>query len=359
MLRLLASPLLAASVLLQACSPATKSAEPIRAVKVLQVGESDVMSSHTYAGEIKARIESRLGFRVGGKLVARHVELGQKVRAGQLLAEVDAQDYRLSVDAAKAQLSAAQTNRDLAAADFKRYKELRDKGFISGAELERRESSLKAAQAQMEQAQAQLSGQGNQLSYSKLLADKAGVVTGIDAEVGQVVSAGMPVLRVAQDGQRDAVFAVPEDKVSQLRLRQAVQVKPWGDEPAQAASVYEIAASADPVTRTFAVRAALSKPQIALGSTATVLLSNPSGNSKAISLPTTALRQEGGQTMVWVLDPASMTLRAQTIEVAAVQGNDVLVKSGLQAGQQVVSAGVHVLSPGQKVTLYQAPGAQP
>lgn len=359
MVRFLVTPLLAASVLLQACSPAPKSAEPVRAVKVLQVGESDVTSSSTYAGEIKARIESRLSFRVGGKLVARHVELGQKVRAGQLLAEVDAQDYRLSVDAAKAQLSAAQTNRDLAAADFKRFKELRDKGFISGAELERRESTLKAAQAQLEQAQAQLSGQGNQLSYSKLLADKAGVVTGVDAEVGQVVSAGMPVLRLAQEGQRDVVFAVPEDKLSQLRLGQAVQVKPWGAEEAQAASIYEMAASADPVTRTFAVRAALSKPQIALGSTATVLLNNPSATSKAISLPTTALRQEGGQTMVWVLDPASMTLRAQVIEIATVQGNDVVVKSGLQAGQQVVAAGVHVLSPGQKVSLYQAPGAKP
>ena len=359
MFRFLATPLLAASVLLQACSPAPKPTEPIRAVKVMQVGESDVTFSNSYAGEIKARIESRLGFRVGGKLVARHVELGQKVRAGQLLAEVDAQDYRLSVDAAKAQLSAAQTNRDLAAADFKRYKELRDKEFISGAELERRESSLKAAQAQLEQAQAQLSGQGNQLSYSKLLADKAGVVTSIDAEVGQVVSAGMPVLRLAQEGQRDVVFAVPEDKLSQLRIGQAVQVKPWGAEQAQAASIYEIAASADPVTRTFAVRASLSNPQTALGSTATVTLNNPGASNKAITLPTTALRQEGGQTMVWVLDTTSMTLRSQTIEVVAVQGNDVLVKSGLQAGQQVVSAGVHVLSPGQKVSLYQAPGAKP
>ena len=359
MFRFLAPALVAVSVLLPACSPPPKPAEPIRAVKVLQVGASDLALSSSYAGEIKARVESRLGFRVGGKLVARHVELGQKVRAGQLLAEVDAQDYRLSVDAAKAQLSAAQTNRDLAAADFKRYKELRDKEFISGAELERRESSLKAAQAQLEQAQAQLSGQGNQLSYSKLVADKAGVVTSIDAEVGQVVSAGMPVLRLAQEGQRDVVFAVPEDKVAQLRLGQAVQVQPWGSAQAQAASIYEIAASADPVTRTFAVRASLSNPQIALGSTATVLLQNPGAGSKAITLPTTAIRQEGGKSMVWVLDPASMTLRGQAIEIANVQGNDVVVKSGLEVGQQVVAAGVHVLSPGQKVSLYQAPGDKP
>jgi membrane fusion protein, multidrug efflux system len=203
--------------------------------------------------------------------VARHVELGQRVKSGQLLAEIDAQDYRLSVDTARAQISAAITNRDLAAADFKRYKELREKEFISGAELERRETTLKAAQAQVDQAQAQLSAQNNQVAYSKLVADKAGVVTGIEAEAGQVVSAGMPVLRLAQDGPRDVLFAVPEDKVASLQRGQHVQVKFWGSEEQHKASVYEIAASADPVTRTFSVRVALMGPVTApLGSTATV-----------------------------------------------------------------------------------------
>ncbi len=359
MVRFLATPLLLVAVSLVACSPPPKSEEPVRAVKLLQVGARNLSFSTSYAGEVKARVESRLGFRVSGKLVTRRVELGQQVRAGQLLAEIDPQDYRLSVDEAKAQLNAAQTNRDLAAADFKRFKELRDKEFISSAELERRDSQFKAAQAQFEQAQAQYAGRGNQLSYSKLVADKAGVVTGIDAEVGQVLSAGMPVVRLAQHGQRDVLFAVPEDKVAALRLGEGVEVKLWGSSPAQAAKIYEIAASADPVTRTFAVRAALSEPQAALGSTATVILSNSQPASQAITLPTTAIRQEGGKTMVWVLDPASMTLRSQNIEVINIQGNDVVVKSGLQAGQQVVAAGVHVLSPGQKVSIYQAPGAQP
>ena len=344
---------------LVACSPPPKPQEPVRAVKVITVGQTALSDSASYAGEVRARVESRLGFRVAGKLVARHVELGQKVKAGQLLAEIDAQDYRLSVDAARAQVSAAQTNRDLAAADFKRYKELRDKEFISGAELERRESTLKAAQAQLDQAQAQLAGQGNQLAYSKLVADKAGVVTGVDAEVGQVLSAGMPVLRVAQEGQRDAVFAVPEDQVAALKLGQALKVKLWGQTTLQDATVHEIAASADPVTRTFAVRAALKDSTVALGSTLTVVLGSSTAPSQAISLPTTAIRQEGGQTTVWVLDATSMTVRAQVIEVSAIQGNEVVVKSGLQTGQQVVAAGVHVLSPGQKVSLYQAPGAKP
>ncbi len=344
---------------LVACSPPPKPQEPVRAVKVLTVGQTNLSSNTSFAGEVRARIESRLGFRVAGKLVARHVELGQKVKAGQLLAEIDAQDYRLSVDAARAQVSAAQTNRDLAAADFKRYKELRDKEFISGAELERRDSALKAAQAQLDQAQAQLAGQGNQLGYSKLFADKAGVVTGVDAEVGQVLSAGMPVLRVAQEGQRDAVFAVPEDLVGQLNMGQALKVKFWGKQALQDATVHEIAASADPVTRTFSIRAALKDSSAALGSTLTVMLGQSATNTQAINLPTTAIRQEGGQTTVWVLDTASMTVRSQVVEVGNIQGNEVILKSGLQVGQQVVAAGVHVLSPGQKVSVYQAPGAQP
>ncbi|NBX56409.1 MAG: efflux RND transporter periplasmic adaptor subunit, partial [Betaproteobacteria bacterium] len=258
---------------LVACSPAPAPQEPVRAVKVMQVGQSTLTSETSFAGEVKARVETRLGFRVAGKLVARHVELGQKVRAGQLLAEVDAQDYRLSVDAAKAQVNAAQTNRDLAGADFKRYKELRDKGFISSAELERRETALKAAQAQLDQAQAQLAGQGNQLGYSKLLADRAGVITGVDAEVGQVVSAGMPVLRLAHDGQRDVLFALPEDQLAQVKLGQAVTVKAWGSQATQLGTVHEIAASADPVTRTFSVRVALKDASAPLGSTVSVYLS--------------------------------------------------------------------------------------
>lgn len=346
---------------LAACSPPPATEEPLRSVKVIQVGATTLGSPAEYAGEVKARIETRLGFRVGGKLVARHVELGQRVKAGQLLAEIDAQDYRLTVDAARAQINAAITNRDLAAADFKRYKELRDKEFISSAELERRETSLKAAQSQVDQAQAQLSAQTNQVAYSKLVADKAGVVTGIDAEAGQVVSAGMPVLRLAQDGPRDVLFAVPEDKVAGLQRGQGVQVKFWGSEEMHKASVYEIAASADPITRTFGVRVALNAAVTApLGSTVTVSIeTNPSLSLQKIKLPTSALRQEGGKTMVWVLDMATMTVKSQEIQVTTADGNEAVVNSGLQAGQQVVVAGVHVLSPGQKVTLFQPVGSKP
>jgi RND family efflux transporter MFP subunit len=159
----------------------------------MRVETGALQSTIEYAGEVRARSESRLGFRVGGKLLSRPAQVGQRVRAGDLLAQLDGQDLQLGVDAAKAQLSAAQVNRDLAQADYKRFKELRDQNFISGAELERRDASLKAAQAQVDQAQAQVKGQGNQSGYSRLLADGAGVVTGVDAEPGQVLAAGTPI----------------------------------------------------------------------------------------------------------------------------------------------------------------------
>ena len=351
---------LALGAALAGCSRPEPPPEPVRAVKLLTVGASEVQAQRLFAADVRARVESRLGFRVAGKLVQRHVELGQAVRAGQLLAQLDARDYRLAVQAAQAQVAAATTQRDLAQADYERFAQLKAQNFISGAELDRRRASLQAAQAQLTQALAQASSQGNQENYTQLRADADGVVTAIEAEPGQVLEQGQTVLRLAQDGARDAVFAVPEDLVSQLRVGQEVAVRPWGGAAEGVAklraTVRDIAASADPVTRTFTVKAALSgSPLPPLGATLTVYPSAfaPSG-VQALRLPTSALWAQGQQTAVWVFDAASSTVRAQVIEVAQVDGNEVLVRAGLQAGAQVVATGVHVLAPGQKVSIYQA-----
>jgi RND family efflux transporter MFP subunit len=281
------------------------------------------------------------------------------VKAGEILAQLDPQDYQLAAQAAKAQVTAAATNRDLAAADFKRYKELRDQNFISGAELERRDAALKAAQAQLDQAQAQGSAQGNQAAYTTLVADVSGVVTAVEAEQGQVVAAGTPVVRIAQDGQRDVVFAVPEDKVAQIKIGSGVDVRAWGAKEAIHGAVREVAASADPVTRTFGVKVALPvKDALALGATVSVWpQALDRSGVQVIKLPTSALRQDGQSSAVWVLDTSSMTVKLQPIQIATADGNDVIVAGGLQPGMQVVSAGVHVLSPGQKVTIYREKAA--
>jgi membrane fusion protein, multidrug efflux system len=348
--------LLALAALLAACSKPAPPPEPIRSVKVITVAVQGSSGTLEYAGEVRARVESRLGFRVGGKLLSRPAELGQHVTAGQLLAQLDPQDLTLATDAARAQVAAARTNRDLAAADLKRYTELMNQNFIGAAELERRAATYQAAQAQLDQAQAQLSAQGNQAGYASLHADAPGVVTAVLAERGQVVAAGTPVLHLAQDGARDVVFAVPEDKVAGIRAGTPAQVRVWSTATALKGVVREVAASADPVTRTFAVKVALqADANLPLGSTVSVLpAALQHAGTPVIKLPTSALWQQGQASAVWLLDAASMTVKPQIVQIATADGNDVVVTGGLQPGMQVVVAGVHVLAPGQKVTLYQA-----
>ena len=358
-----------AAFVLSACTKAAPPAAPVRAVKVITVGNSALGTRTDYAGEVRARVESRLSFRVGGKITHRQAELGQRVKAGQVLAQLDPQDYRLAADAARAQVAVAATQRDLAAADYARYEALKAQNFISGAELERRAATLKAADAQLSQAKAQLAVQGNQAAYAELRADAAGVVTAVEAEPGQVVSAGTPVVRVAVDGVRDVVFAVPEDRLASIQQGAAVrlrvghsvnQVNGTAAAPVLSGRVREVAASSDPVTRTYLVKVAVDAAAgvmvLPLGST---VYAQPETSGPVavavIKLPTTALWRSAQATSVWVLDKASMTLKPQVVQIAAADGNEVVVTAGLQPGMVVVSAGVHVLAAGEKVTLYQPP----
>lgn len=357
-------PALASAALLAACAKTEPVPEPIRAVRTLIVSSDAAGGVQEYAAEVKARTESRLGFRVGGKLVRRSVDAGSTVKAGQVLAQLDPQDLRLGQDAARAALVAAQANHDQTLADYKRYKDLRDQGFISSAELERRDTALKSAKAQLDQAKAQSSVQGNQAAYASLVADASGVVTGVDVEPGMVVAAGAPVLRLAHDGPRDVVFAVPEDKVSLVKALAGqpgrFKVKLWGASgEVLPATIREVAAAADPVTRTFVVKAdlgAAASANVRLGQTATMLVELP----KTIGvhkLPLSALKEEQGRTIVWLVDKSTMTVKAQPVQVAGADGNDAVISGGLNAGQVVVTAGVHVLNSGQKVKLYVDPGA--
>ena len=353
---------LASAAILAACAKTEPAPEPIRAVRTVTVSADSAGGVYEYAAEVRARTESRLGFRVGGKLIRRNVDAGAVVKAGQVLAQLDPQDLRLGQDAARAALVAAQANYDLTAADFKRYKDLRDQGFISSAELERRDTALKSAKAQLDQAKAQSSVQGNQTAYSTLVADASGVITGVDAEPGMVVAAGAPVVRLAQDGPRDIVFSVPEDKVSLVKALAGqpgrFKVRLWGaGEQAMPATIREIGAAADPVTRTFTVKADIGadgSKNVRLGQTATMLVEMPKtvGVNK---LPMSALKEEQGHTIVWVVDKNTMTVKPQTVQVAGADGNEAVIAGGLTPGQIIVTAGVHVLNPGQKVKFYADP----
>lgn len=340
---------------LSGCSRPPPTEEPVRSVKITTIAVSPFDSAPEFSAEVRARVESRIGFRVAGKITQRQAELGQHVKAGQVLAQLDPRDYQLAAEAARAQFALARTNRDLASADLKRSQNLRAQNFISSADIERRETTFKAAQAQYEQAVAQLSSQGNQASYTTLVADVPGIVTAIEAEPGQVVAAGTAVVRIARDGPRDVVFSVPEDRVASIKTGSAVSVRGWSDDREMAGTVREVAGSADPVTRTFTVKVALEATNPpALGAT---VYARPKalGRSGAavIKLPTSALRQDGLNTAVWVLDPASMTVRSQPVRLATADGNEAVVASGLTPGMQVVVAGVHVLSPNQKVSIFE------
>ena len=351
---------LALTTVLVGCSKPEPAQEPVRSVKVMMVGAQAAEFRQEYAGEVKARSESRLGFRVAGKLLSRSAEVGQRVKAGQVLAQLDATDYQLGAQAAQAQVQAAQTQYDLAAADFKRYAELRAQNFISNAELERREATLKAAKATLDQAKAQGSVQTNQKGYATLVADKAGVVLAVEAEPGQVLAAGTPVLRLAYDGPRDVVVSVPEDKAAAIQPGMNASVRLWASDASQTARVREVAASADATTRTFAVKLgldAVGAQAPALGATAYVQI-QPSPAAAAagaalIKLPTSALRQQGQGSAVWLFDAASQTVKSQAVVVATADGNQAVIASGLKGGEQVVVAGVHVLTDGQKVVLYR------
>jgi RND family efflux transporter MFP subunit len=365
MRQLLVSLLFAA--LLAACGDKPVADEPVRAVRTMTVGSAAATATHEYAAEIRARTESRLGFRVAGKLISRSVDLGQAVRAGEVLARLDAQDLQLGEAAADAAVKAAQVNVELAAADLERYKGLRDQGFISAAELERRDSAWRSARAQLDSARAQWNVQRNQTGYAVLKSDSPGVITGVDAEPGMVLASGAAVVRLAHDGPRDAVFSVPEDRVAALRQllgkAGALGLRLWGQagDPTPA-TLREISAAADPATRTFLVKADIGRIDVRLGQTATVSIAAvpiavAPNQPQMPQLPLAAVTQVQGQTSVWLLDRQAMTVQPHAIVVAGADANSVVVAAGLVAGQTVVTAGVHALTPGQKVRLYIEPAA--
>jgi RND family efflux transporter MFP subunit len=357
---LAATAAVAAMAVLAACGKQAPPPEPERYVRTVVLTPQSAGLQREFAAEVRARLESRLSFRVAGKILERKVDLGSVVKPGQVLARIDSSDLVLAQEAAKSNVLAARVNRDQLGADYKRYIDLHKQGFISAAELDRRDAAFKAAQAQFESARAQSDVQRNQAQYSSLIADAAGVVTGIDAEPGMVVAAGTPVVRVANDGPRDIVFSVSEDQIALVRAAAArpdgLKVRLWTDTKADAQPIKlrELAAAADPVTRTFLVKAELNSQNVHLGQTATVVLTGtPSDN--AIKLPLSAVMESQGKSSVLLLDPKTMAVSPKAVTVVGAEGNELVVQ-GLSPGMEVVTAGGHVLTPGQKVKRFVPPG---
>lgn len=344
-------PLLLCALLLAACSKPAEKTEDIRPVRTMVLTANSVDISAEYAGDVRPRVESKLGFQVGGKITARKVDVGALVKKGQVLLQLDPQDLRLGQQQAQANMRAAETNRDLAKAEAKRYQELRVKNFVSQAVIDAKMATFMAAQATVDAAQAAYRGQSNQAGYATLVADGDGVVTLVDAEVGQVVAPGVPLVKVARSGEKEIVIGVPEDKVEQLRKVEDVSVRLWAAPGVVIpGKVREVSPMADAATRTYQFKVAMPTAQadVKLGQTATVLFSANSATPR-ITVPLSALNQERGVTSVWVVQQGAVKLVPVT--VGGVAGNDVQLVAGVQPGQTVVTAGANLLKNGQKVRL--------
>jgi RND family efflux transporter MFP subunit len=345
--------LLAASLLalLSACSKPAPKAEDIRPVRAIVVSASDVAINAEFPGDVRPRVESRLGFRVGGKITARKVDVGTVVRRGQVLMQLDPVDLQLFQAQALAALRAAETNRDLAKAEMKRYQELRVKNFVSQAVIDAKVSTWQAAQANVDAAQAAYRGQSNQAGYATLVADVDGVVTAVDAEVGQVVAPGAPVVRVAKAGEKEIVIGIPEDKVETLRQVADVTVRLWAN-PGVAipGKIREVSPVADALTRTYAVKVSMpdASADVKLGMTALVQFSAKTP-VPLIRVPLTALYYEKATTSVWLVENGAVKL--VPVQVGHTSGNDILLLAGVKPGQTVVTAGANLLKNGQKVKI--------
>jgi RND family efflux transporter MFP subunit len=345
--------LAAAALLLSACGNGDKAPDPVRPVITVTVAPGAAATRDVYSGELRARVETDLGFRIGGKIAARLVDAGARVKQGQALARLDPEDARLAANAARAQLAAAESDHALAKAELDRARDLLAKNFISQSAFDTRAAAHAAAMARVEQARAQAALSGNQESYATLAADADGVVVSVAAEPGQVVAAGQPVLRLARDGGLEVVVNAPESQVARFRPGDPVAIFLWAD-PARhfPGRVREVAGGADPVTRTFTVRvSALQEPPGArVGMTATVAFPGATDASLVV-LPITALVRDGDAASVWVVDPNTSRVQRRPVQVGQYREDGATILSGLSEGEVVVAAGVHKLRADQPVRL--------
>lgn len=326
-----------AAVLLVACDKAPPAPPlPAPVVKTLIAGQAAQRAGGAYSGEVRARHETLLAFRIGGKMLERTVDAGAAVKAGQRLARLDPADVRLAAGQAEAQ-------RALALAEAKRYRDLHARSFVSAAALEARETALASAEAQAGMAR-------NQTAYATLNADHAGVVAVVLAEPGQVVSAGQPVLRIARDGEREVAIALPETAVTGLKPGMTAEISLWSGGRSYRGQLRELSPAADPATRTYAARVSIldADAGLALGMTASVRFTTQA--TPALVVPLAALFQQGQGFAVWAVG-SDATVSLKPVTVAGYTDAGAAIAAGLQPGERIVAVGVHKLSAGQKVRI--------
>ncbi|MBY5342660.1 efflux RND transporter periplasmic adaptor subunit [Rhizobium leguminosarum bv. viciae] len=324
----------------------------IRPVKVVEIAKAGDTRKLDYSGSVKARTEMNLGFRVAGKITERLVDIGDKVKPGDVLARMDSTDYQLAVKTAEANLAAAEKGVETADLVNKRNQQLFDKNVSPKSQLEQASLSYDQAVSSRDAAVSALDQAKNQVSYAELKADHNGIVTTINADVGQVVASGTPVVAVAVDGEKEVQIAVPENDIAEFKPGKTVKASFWADDRLVLdGKVREVSGSADQQSRTFAVRVSLpNDPQVLLGMTATIEADVSNGNSY-VSIPLSALAEKDGKQMVWTVDRDTATVHGRDIKVADFTGDGVHVTEGLDTGDLVVSAGTQFMSENLKVKV--------
>lgn len=345
-------------LLLAACgkkAPEVDQAVPVIAQPVQTV---DGVSAGRFPGEIHARYEMPLSFRVGGQLTARYVNPGDLVKKGQALAQLDPTDAGNQLAVAQAALAAAEHRLLFATQQRDRDDAQSKQNLISRLQLEQTQDAYASALAARDQAKQQFELAQSQSRYTTLIADHDGAITSRQADVGQVLTAGQAVFGFAWSGEREVYLDVPESRIDGIVAGQAAKVTlPALPGHAFDARVREISPAADPQSRTYLVKLTIDQPasMLQLGMTADVVLQSGKSSSVAISIPATALFHQNEHPAVWVVRPADTTLELRPVTIARYGERDVLIASGLQAGERVVMQGVHTVSIGEKVAPIAPP----
>ena len=335
------------SVTLAGCSKKEPEAELVPMVMVAQPIASHEQSK-SYAGDVQARQQTALAFRVGGQITQRYVDVGDRVKVGQVLARLDVKDAQLQLNSAKAQLESAQSAAKVAADELKRFQQLLPINAVSRSQYDSVKNQYESAQANLKQAQSNYDVSANQTGYNQLVANKNGVITQRNIEVGQVVAAGQAAYQLAIDGDREVVIGVPEQSISEVKVGQNAWITLWS-KPDDKFSAYvrEIAPAADQ-SRTFSVKVALKEGQsaIQLGQSARVFLNQ--NVQDVLTVPLSSVSSNDHQPYVWVVNPDN-TIRKVTVSIGAYGHDYVPVLSGITADQWVVIGGVYLLRDKQKI----------
>ncbi|GMW05295.1 MAG: efflux RND transporter periplasmic adaptor subunit [Gammaproteobacteria bacterium] len=352
-------PVLAVSalVLLSACGGGDEELPPeIRPVRTVTIATNTADGTTALTGTVQAENEINQSFRIDGRLIERHVSVGDPVRAGQLIARLDSQNEESSLQSARAQLAAAQARLVEASNNFDRMRDLVAENAVSRAQFDQAEANRTAAASQVESAQSQVTLAENRLGYTRLESSVDGVVTTTAAEPGEVVGAGRMIVQVAREGARDAVFDVPARiKDSAIGRNPQITITLVSDPTVTAKGrVREVSPRADAVTGTFRVRVGLIDPPAAMRLGSTVTGRMRLGESAVIEIPASAVFRSERQSAVWVVDRESGAVSTRNIEVRSSTPSTVIVAAGLAPGDVVVTAGVQALRPGQKVRLLGA-----